>query len=213
MARKAFLFFTLLFICLGGIAWLFWHQEFKYTLPTPVPADLTEVSPGDSISLPFSTSSKNVFVHFYNYDCPCSRFNIAEFKSMVRRYSGDIEFIAVLQADGDQEKIKTFKDKYDLGIRVIDDPDGKIADLLGVYSTPQAVLIKGDRVFYKGNYNRARFCISRNTKFAEIALTALINDEPPPEFPSVAFTAYGCELPSNTEQSDLTLFSFFNYGN
>ncbi len=130
---------------------------------------------------------------------------------MVRRHADSVEFVAILQADkNDQAGIEEFKKKYDLGIRVINDPEGSIAATLGVYSTPQAVLIKDETIFYKGNYNRARFCLSRNTKFAEIALQAMVNNEPAPEFPEVALVAYGCELPSNTSEPDQsTLFSIF----
>lgn len=211
MLKKVLLFSLLLLICLGGIGYVFWEQEYKYTMPTPVPADLAQINNGDSVELPFTTSKKNLFIHFYNYDCPCSRFNINEFQSMVRRHSDSVEFIAVLQADkNDKAGIEKFKKKYDLGIRVINDPDGNIASILGIYSTPQAVLIKNNQLFYKGNYNRARFCLSRNTKFAEMALQAMVNNEPAPEFPEVALVAYGCELPSNESESDKSiLFSIF----
>ncbi len=209
--QKIFLFLTLVIIALGGIGYLFWEQEYKYTLPTPVPQDLKQVNQGDSIQtdLPLEAGKQGVFVHFYNYDCPCSRFNITEFQSMVRRFSDEIQFIAVLQSDEpDARKIEEFRKKYDLGIEVVTDPDGKIADQLGIYSTPQAVLIKDQKIFYKGNYNRARFCVSRNTKFAEIALQALLKGEEPPFFPEVALTAYGCELPSNSNDNK-SLLSIF----
>ncbi|MCA6074681.1 TlpA family protein disulfide reductase [Fulvivirga sedimenti] len=211
--QKILLFLALTLTALGGIGFLFWEQEYKYTLPTPIPQNLKQVETGDSVEaiLPRLPGKKGVFVHFYNYDCPCSRFNITEFQSMVRRYSDDIQFIAVLQSeDQDPLKIEEFKKKYDLGIEVIDDPDGSIADALGIYSTPQAVLIQDHKIYYKGNYNRARFCVSRNTKFAEIALDAMLNGEEPPYFPEVALTAYGCELPSNSEANNSTnLLSIF----
>lgn len=207
--KKLALFIVLLIICLGGIGLLFWSQEYKYTLPTPVPENLQSVAEGDTVILPFRTDKQNVFLHFYNYDCPCSRFNITEFQSMVRRYADDVEFFAILQtSDTDKEAVKKFREKYDLGIGVIEDPQGKVAAELGVYSTPQAVLIRNGRIYYKGNYNRARFCLSRNTKFAEMALTAMVRNEPAPAFPEQALVAYGCELPSNQSNNN-NLFSIF----
>jgi peroxiredoxin len=199
----------LFFICvLGGIGVIFWEQEFKYTLPTPVPENYTVVSPGDSVDLPFLSSSPT-FTHFYNNDCPCSRFNIEEFEAMVRKYSKQVNFQVILQTNHDPDALQEFKSKYDLDIDIIEDPDGELAAQLGVYSTPQAVIIKDQKIFYRGNYNRARFCVSKNTKFAELALEALINNKACPVFPEVALISYGCELPSHAESNSSNLFTFF----
>ncbi len=199
------IFITSIIAC---IAIIFWKQEYRYMTPTPRPDNLKEVSRGDQVNLPFSGDKKNTFIHFYNFHCPCSRFNIKEFQSMVRRYSGKVNFIAVLQTEGqDADEVQRFRRKYDMGIEVISDSKGEIAKALGVYSTPQAVILKNDTIFYKGNYNRARFCLSRNTRFAELALEALINNESAPVFPPVAEIAYGCELPSNsTKKTDFLNF-------
>ncbi|WP_185154405.1 redoxin domain-containing protein [Fulvivirga sp. M361] len=179
---------------------MFWKQEYKFLQPTPIPENLKTIHKGDTLDIPFlRTFQKNTYIHFYNYDCPCSRFNIKEFQAMVRKYDDQIKFIAVLQTeDNDAKAIKKFKKKYDLGIETLLDPKGEIAHTLGVYSTPQAVILKGNTLFYKGNYNKARFCLSKNTRFAELALAALLNNEPSPSFPAIAEIAYGCELPINS---------------
>ena len=197
--RKLLFFALFVTGILGAIGFIFWEQEYKFTLPTPAPENLKQVDTGDSVWLEFTgpTTRKGMFIHFFNRDCPCSRFNITEFQSMVRRFGDEIEFMAIVQDEGNPDAAAEFAKEYNLGIKVIYDAEGTIADSLGVYSTPQAVLIKEGKIFYKGNYNRARFCVSRNTKFAEQALQALIDDEEPPYFPAVAHTAYGCELPSN----------------
>lgn len=128
---------------------------------------------------------------------------------MVKKFSSEVEFIAILNTKSDdQSAINRFKHKYDLGITTIIDKDGSIARSLGVYSTPQAVLLSERTIYYKGNYNKARFCLSKNTKFAEQALIALVDDEPPPVFPSIAVISYGCELPSNTSNQK-SLFNLF----
>lgn len=194
------------------VGYTFWQQEYKFTLPTPVPNDIVVINKGDSVQIPLiSKGNESVYFHFFNYDCPCSRFNIKEFESLVNRFDDEVKFYAVLQTNDDNQRaIEKFKSKYNLGIPVIDDPNGLIAKSLGVYSTPQAVIVKNEKLFYKGNYNKARFCLSRNTKFAELALTAMLNGEEPPVFPSVAEIAYGCELPVNSKKSD-ALFSMFNF--
>ncbi|MEO1052397.1 MAG: redoxin domain-containing protein [Bacteroidota bacterium] len=195
---KYVLYIAVVLSLLSGIAYLFWIQELQYALPTPKPDHLVETHRGDSVNLPTSVDlPSTAFIHFYNFNCPCSRFNIKEFRNMVHEFR-DTEFVAVLQTDEtDIASIDAFKRKYDLGIPVVLDNDGAIAKSLGVYSTPQAVIIKDGRIFYKGNYNKARFCTTRNTAFARLALTALMEGKEPPVFPEIATTAYGCSLPTN----------------
>jgi peroxiredoxin len=191
------------------MGWLFWKQEYQFLRPTAKPNHLQNVVHGDTVDLSYLKRegiTKNTFIHFYNYDCPCSRFNIKEFEALVKKYSNEIEFVAVLQADDiDVDAIRAFKKKYDLGIRIIDDPKGEVANSLGVYSTPQAVILKENKLYYRGNYNKARFCMSKNTKFAEIALRALVNNELLPALPSIALVPYGCELPSNRDNKSTFL--------
>jgi hypothetical protein len=180
--------------------------------PTPKPENLLQVNQGDSIDLSLykDYNSKPIYIHFYNYDCPCSRFNIKEFELMVTKYKDQISFLAIVQSSNalDNNAVEDFEAKYGLGIPTIYDSDGNYADNLGIYSTPQAVLIKDSKIFYKGNYNKARFCTSKNTKFAEIALEALLNNDLAPEFPMLAMVPYGCELPSNGNE-DERFFDWF----
>lgn len=131
---------------------------------------------------------------------------------MVAKFSDEVNFLAIVESSGQakSDEGKEFKEKYELNIPTVTDSDGTLAEALGIYSTPQAILIKDSKIFYKGNYNKARFCTSKNTKFAEMALQALINNENPPEFPLLATTPYGCELPSNTEQES-GLNNLFNF--
>lgn len=213
--RYRILFFMLFSSSIIGIiGFIFWEQEYKFSLPTPKPEHLVNLQSGDTVDhskLPFSTSKKT-YVHFYNYDCPCSRFNIKEFQSLVKRFSKEVEFIAVINTTASSEQeVNQFITKYDLGIKTIRD-DGKIAKALGVYSTPQAVILSGNKIYYKGNYNKARFCLSKNTKFAEQALTALVNNQKLPAFPLVATVAYGCELPSNQRKTQSIFTYFQDYG-
>ncbi len=204
MKLKITIYIFFVALSLGLIGKIFWEQEYKFIQPTPKPIDLKEVKQGDIVRVPLlNTQHRSTYFHFYNYDCPCSRFNIKEFQSLTKKYKSNIHFIAVLQAkNADEDAIRQFKKRHDLGIEVIEDPNGEIAAALGVYSTPQAVILRGNEVYYKGNYNKARFCLSKNTKFAEMALKAFVNNEAAPEFPAVAEIAYGCELPSNNNESN-----------
>ncbi|MEQ9169223.1 MAG: redoxin domain-containing protein [Fulvivirga sp.] len=209
MKIKILIFSVLSTVIILLIGLIFWKQEYKFTLPTPKPRNYVEVHQGDSVDIQYS-AAQPTYYHFYNYDCPCSRFNIKEFQSLVNKYKNEVKFYAVIETeDISSDDVNDFLEKYDLGIEVIKDSEGHLAQALGVYSTPQAVLIKDHKVYYKGNYNKARFCLSKNTKFAAQALEAMVKGEKVPDFPMVAEIAYGCELPSNTNKSN-TFFSFLD---
>lgn len=213
---RVFLAAMLALSILTAIGLIFWQQEWQFSKPTPIPENFVDFQSGDSIPDDLLTSlgiekDEQLFVHFYNFDCPCSRFNIKEFENLTIRYESEVKFLAVLETVGkDQNEIQKFKDKYDLGIQIHLDETGAIAEKLGVYSTPQAVLIKNQQIYYKGNYNKARFCTTKNTKFASLALKAMVNGKEPPVFPELATIAYGCELPSNGN-NNTRIDKFFNF--
>src|SRR5687767_13086487 len=90
--------FAWLFMLLATIVALFWQSEWVYSLPTPVPHNYQVVEPGARIDvaqkLP-SHSTKPIFLHFYNHDCPCSRFNNPHFRSLVNQFGNKITFVIV----------------------------------------------------------------------------------------------------------------------
>lgn len=185
-------------ILLGGtITYVFWSQELIYTLPTPVPIDYKTVLPGQKIKLPFTISQKPVFLHFFNPDCPCSRFNIKQFKTLVRNYTDKAGFVVMVHTQDGAYSAEQIKNKFDLDIPVFIDHDKKIARLCGVYATPQAAIIDTlSRLYYRGNYNKARYCTDPNSNYAQIALDSLLKNMKIPVFNPLATRAYGCVLPS-----------------
>ncbi|GAO44690.1 thioredoxin fold domain-containing protein [Flavihumibacter petaseus] len=196
----------------GGICRLFWQQEWKYRLPTPVPANYHAVAQGSQLSnqalLPQTpndqtptyaeasvgkANSKPVFLHFFNPDCPCSRFNMPQVKELIREYGDQVNFIVVALAKENWTP-EAIQSKFDLSVPVV--TDSALAATCGVYSTPQAAIIDAEKkLFYRGNYNRTRYCTDPKTNFAQIALEALLARQPMPLFGDAAFKSYGCELP------------------
>lgn len=84
-------------------------------------------------------------------------------------------------------------------IIVVIDKDEKIAKACGVYSTPQAAILNTDNtLFFRGNYNRARYCTDKNSNYVQMALDSLVAKKGPPHFSELATNAYGCVL-SQTE--------------
>ena len=184
----------LLFSAVGA---LFWYNEWVYHLPTPIPENYKPVSQGKLIKLNRALDadhSKPLFLHFFNPDCPCSRFNISNFKSLVKQYGHQVDFVIVVM----NNKFYTAKEvqaKFDLNVPVLF--DASIATTCGVYSTPQAVLLDQEhKLYYRGNYNSSRYCTDEKTSYAKIALAGLLNDHKKIIFNQLALRAYGCSLPN-----------------
>lgn len=186
-----------LMLLLSAIGALFWYNEWVYHLPTPVPPNYRPVSQGKIIKLNGlleADHSKPLFIHFFNPDCPCSRFNISNFKSLVKQYGRQVNFVVVVM-NNKYYIAKQIQDKFDLNIPVLF--DASIATSCGVYSTPQAVLLDSERkLYYRGNYNSSRYCTDEKTSYAKIAIKGLLNDHSKLIFDQLALRAYGCRLPN-----------------
>lgn len=183
-------------LLLSIVAGLFWYNDWVYQLPTPVPANYREVPTGTTVSLVNDvnvTSDKPLFLHFYNPDCPCSKFNRSHFRSLVQTYGESVHFAVVVMTD------KKYSEEYiqeKIGLNVPVYFDKTIADRCGVYSTPQAAIIDVDqKLFYRGNYNSSRYCSDEKTAYAKNALAGLLASKSLPELDAKALTAYGCTIP------------------
>ncbi len=195
-----------LVIIFTGIACLFWHNELVYSLPTPIPKNYMAVNTGNIIHVPESLHSKDnkpVFLHFFNPDCPCSKFNISHFKSLVKQYSNEATF-AIVVMNNESYTSQQIQNKFKLNIPVLFDTS--IAISCGVYSTPQAVIIDNNqKLYYRGNYNRSRYCTDKKSNYAQQALDNLLNNNHTAIFNQFALNAYGCRLPNCL----LGIISFF----
>jgi hypothetical protein len=196
-----------LFLLFLGIVALFWRNEWVYGLPTKVPENYKPVDLGSTIDLgsTFDLGSticlagkagsghRPLFLHFFNPDCPCSRFNIAHFKSLVSQYGKDVDFRMVVLTNKNYTA-REIQDRFDVRIPVVF--DSSIAVACGVYSTPQAVIINTDgRLYYRGNYNRSRYCTDKNSNYAQLALLGILHKDLNMVFDGHALTPYGCNLP------------------
>ena len=180
---------------LVAIGFLFWYNEWQYKLPTPVPENYTPVATGEQINLPAGLVHDNqpVFLHFFNPVCPCSRFNFKHFRSLVKNYGEQVNFVMVVMSRNTYTA-DDIQRTYDITIPVYF--DSTIAVSCGVYSTPQAVIVENSgRLFYRGNYNSSRYCTDKKTEYARIALDALLENKRNITFDQLALTAYGCRLP------------------
>jgi hypothetical protein len=199
MIFRYFFITSFLLTVSGVVAYIFWSEEVRYSLPTPIPVNYKAVSVTTTIELKefgFSEASAK-YLHFYNPDCPCSRFNAKHIKELIKAHGDSIEAYIVVPSKGD---VKAVKREFGEALQLVVDDDSKIAGACGVYATPQAVIIDHQQqLFYRGNYNQARYCTTKATNYAELALVSLINGASPPVFGLSATQSYGCSWQSSTQ--------------
>lgn len=199
MQRKLLLALWLTFLFVAILV-LFWNNEFKYSLPTPIPQNHKNVAIGTNIDFGKKITVKNkpVFIHFFNPDCPCSRFNVPHVSELIKEYEDRIDFSIVVLNKEKNYSVSEIQDKFNAKVPVFFDV--AIAEKCGVYSTPQAVLIDASqKLYYRGNYNKTRYCTNAETNYAQIAIDSLLNQSSAPTFDVLALKSYGCSLPKCTK--------------
>lgn len=192
----------LLILCLFVISFLigaiFWQQEIKYQMPTPVPPDYSPIVIGEKINLSnefLLSDSKPILIHFFNPDCPCSKFNLGEFNNILLKYKDRVDFYIIAKSDEFTEAAE-LKNKFAADVKILTDSDDVIANKCGVYATPQAVLIDTDnKLYYRGNYNISRYCTSPESNFVVMAIDSVLANKKSPVFNELAYIPYGCEIP------------------
>ncbi len=188
-------------------AGMFWYQDWQYSLPTPRPAALVQPELGTRLrilkpesldDLATNANRRPTLLHFFNPACPCSQFNLTHVRRLLAKYGNGVRVIAVLETT-DADALEQFRE-LNLRCEVVLDRRGAIAHQAGVYSTPQGVILAGDgKLFFRGNYNRGRYCTAPENEFVRRALEACLANRPLPEFPEAATIARGCSLPADTE--------------
>jgi len=192
-----------LVLCSGIVGAMFWYMDLIYDLPTPVPSDHRVVEVGTPIQLRGALAQpadKPVFLHFFNPRCPCSRFNMPAVRSLIERYRDRVAFrVVVVLPEGKTYPVADLHEKFGADIPI--SFDRSVAASCGVYSTPQAVLIDAEgRLFYRGNYNKHRYCTAEASNYARLALEALLGGSTMLHLEQAALLSYGCALPVCTKE-------------
>jgi hypothetical protein len=192
--RKAIVTMWLILL-MSFVGCFFWYNEYTYALPTPVPVNYKNIKPGEYVSLQKElvfNNNKPVFLHFFNPDCPCSKFNFKQFKTLVKSYQRTVNFAIVLST-AKPYTAQEIQQKFDIDIPVI--TDSTLAKKCGVYSTPQAVILKNaGELYFRGNYNKSRYCTDPKSDYAKIALDSLLNHKQVGRLDQYVLTAYGCSI-------------------
>lgn len=198
--RKKILLTLWFMALLLAIGCLFWQNEFKYSLPTPVPQNYRNIAMGSKVNLDqcCAYDNKPIFIHFFNPDCPCSRFNVPHVSGLIKKYGDKINFKIVVLNKNRNFTIEEIQQKFDAKIPVYFEES--IAKKCGVFSTPQAVLMDASHnLYYRGNYNKTRYCTDSQSNYAQMAIDSLLSKNTAPLFNALALRAYGCSLPKCTK--------------
>jgi len=196
-------------LLLASIGFALWQADGRYSLPTPRPAALVQpesIAPAMLERLRAaagaSSSTEPLLVNFTNADCPCSRFNREHVLALSKEFGARVAQLALFELPEAAELPQPAHNE-ELGMNALAENDGSIARALGIYSTPQAVLIDSrGKVFYRGNYNQSRYCTREESDYVRIAIAALLAGRSCPSMPAEALRAYGCELPNAGWKTD-----------
>jgi hypothetical protein len=189
------------------IGYAFWHEDWRYSLPTPSPQGLVQPLLGSRLALPLSIaaakrSGRPLLMHFANPQCPCTQFNLDHVRKLEQTFGSKVDFVVVLQSEGDLAEARGEFQSMHLAMPVVYDRGAAIGDWVGVYATPQAAILTADGdLYFRGNYNRSRYCSDESTEFVRIALDALVANRPLPRLPVEATLTYGCPLPRLTRMN------------
>lgn len=183
-------------LCLAGVGVVFWIEDWRYALPTTKPTDYTSALVGVVTELPpelaaHAPRGRPALLHFFNPECPCSRFNYEHVRRLACQFDGSLSLVLVAES---ADRLDAPPPGFDAP--TVHDSDGRLADTFGVYATPMAVVLDAQqRLVYVGNYSSGRFCVDPAREYVRLTLEALERGEAcsvdllPP--------VYGCPLPSD----------------
>ncbi|MCS7003808.1 MAG: thioredoxin fold domain-containing protein [Cytophagales bacterium] len=170
---------------------IFWRQELQYLQPTPVPKGFQPNVIDSTFLVSMFKDTTPIFLYFFNPNCPCSRFNQKNFRKIYRTFRERVSFYAIIEKDS-KDAISYFEDQ---NAHILIDSTKVFAHKLGIYSTPQVVILdEKKQIYYRGNFQKSRYCTDKKTDFAFLALDALLQKKPLPNFSNFAFTPYGCSI-------------------
>ena len=158
----------------------FWKFEGSYLIPVRKASGIMQPTPAMKLTKKLDLASyqgKIVLINFWNPDCACSEFAEAHVRQLDKEYSNKgVEFVTVVVTDA-ASAMQAFEKAHKRQVpgTLILDSQGEICKEFDVLAAPAAVIYGRDgQPVYRGAYNIARFCDSRDTAFAQKALQNLV---------------------------------------
>lgn len=186
---------------LALVGYAFWVADWQYSLPTPRPDGLVQPPLGSRLALPAGVTSlrrenRPLVINFASARCPCTEFNLDHLRRLQKMFGDSVDFMLVLESSADAAGAQAEFQSMHLSMPVLYDHADDASTALGVYGTPQAAILDDSgRLYYRGNYNRSRYCNEESSEYARIALNALVEGRSLPALPPDATVTYGCPLP------------------
>ncbi|MEO5926656.1 MAG: redoxin family protein [Bryobacteraceae bacterium] len=186
---------------LGGIGYSFWYADWQYSFPTPRPEGLIQQPIGSRPELPLQVAAlthkdRAVVLNFANPQCACTEFNLEHVRKLQEKFGKTVDFVTIFETNAADENAQEEFQAMHLDMPVVYDQKGVVSEALGVYGTPQAaVLDRNGQIFYRGNFNKSRYCVDESSEYVRLALDALVAGLPAPLMPKEATITYGCPLP------------------
>jgi len=88
---------------------------------------------------------------FTTTDCPISNRYAPEIQRLAAKFPTRVKFVLVYPVPGDSaEKIAEHRQKFGYAVPFVRDVDQKLVKLTGVTVTPEAALMQGTRLLYRG---------------------------------------------------------------
>jgi len=138
-----------------------------------------------------------VLFHFWDPDCPCSRFNVDHVRALVARFRpAGVEFV-VVTPQGTADAAKRVRETFGTGVLAL----ARAPRQAAVPASPAALLFGADgRPRYFGPYSSGAFCSATNGAYVETALEELQAGRPGSTLEMLAVGCYCTwpDAPGNT---------------
>ncbi len=187
-------------LALAAAAGLFWHQDLRYSLATPIPDGLVVPSSGSRLARPTvaaGTGEHPLLVHFFNPSCPCSRFAAEQLATLEKRFRGRLDVLLVPLGDGAGSAGRALAHLPRTTAGALE-----LAHRYGAYSTPTAVLLGADgTLLFRGQYSSSRYCVDPARQYVRLALERVLGEAQSDAVELAMPPPFGCPLPVSTAEA------------
>ena len=188
MHKKLFLSGLIMAVWLMGTGYAFWWFQTRDLRPFDLQAanlieeqDLTQSFNSLIATLP-SKLNTSYFLHFWQPDCSCNRFNRSHVNDIAAKYrEKDFQLITIVRPHPDynnQQLINMAKDEFDSIVLI--DKSQQFSGKARIPAAPAAAVIdKQGKLAYFGPYSDSTFCGLGGTDFVGRVANLLVKGEKP----------------------------------
>lgn len=130
---------------------------------------------------------------FISAQCPVSNEFVPRLNALAREYAGRVNFLGVNSNRNEPpEEVRKHAAEYQLAFLVYRDPGNVAADVLGISTTPQAVVLDGRRrLQYRGRIDDSQKIARVTRPDLRLAMDAVLAGRP---VPAAETKTFGCTI-------------------